>query len=78
MLQKVKFVGTDYFDDLSEREKQVFIKLGCGVRLTDIAASLSISVKTASTYRTRAMEKMGMSNDAQITAYCVINGLFSL
>jgi FixJ family two-component response regulator len=43
---------------LSEREFQVFLRLAKGETIGHMADSMSLSVKTVSTYRTRVMEKM--------------------
>ena len=40
-----------------------------------IADHLSLSVKTISTYRSRLLQKMGMSNNAELTRYALENGL---
>ncbi len=56
---------------LSRREYEVFRRLAAGGSLTEIAAELGISVKTASTYRTRLMEKLGCSRNAELTRYAL-------
>ncbi|MGI4856910.1 MAG: response regulator [Janthinobacterium lividum] len=60
---------------LSEREFQVFCKLSSGRLPTEIAEELHLSVKTVSTYRARVLEKMGMSNNADLTYYAIKNRL---
>ncbi|MCW5234830.1 response regulator [Verminephrobacter eiseniae] len=60
---------------LSEREFQVFLKLARGTTTGDIAEALSLSVKTVSTYRTRLMEKMGLSSNSDLTYYALKNRL---
>ena len=62
-------------EQLSEREFQVFLKLARGETAGDIARSLSLSVKTVSTYRTRLMEKMGLSSNSDLTYYALKNRL---
>ncbi|CAM2144576.1 two-component system, NarL family, invasion response regulator UvrY [Pararobbsia alpina] len=62
-------------EGLSEREFQVFCKLAAGQLPTEIADDLNLSVKTVSTYRTRVLEKMGMTSNADLTYYAVKNGL---
>jgi len=37
----------------------------------EIAEELSLSAKTISTYRVRILEKMKMSNNAQLTHYAI-------
>lgn len=56
---------------LSEREFQVFSRLAAGRSVTDIADDLFLSVKTVSTYRTRVLEKMNFSTNADLTYYAV-------
>jgi len=60
---------------LSEREFQVFLKLAKGETAGDIAKSLSLSVKTVSTYRTRLMEKMSLASNSDLTYYALKNKL---
>lgn len=56
---------------LSDREFEVFTMIGQGKSLTEIGRELNISVKTVSTYRTRIIEKTGLSTNSSITKYCV-------
>ena len=58
-------------EQLSEREFQVFLKLAKGETAGDIAKTLSLSVKTVSTYRTRLMEKMNLSSNSDLTYYAL-------
>ncbi|MBU6501555.1 MAG: response regulator transcription factor [Burkholderiaceae bacterium] len=62
-------------EQLSEREFQVFLKLAKGETAGDIAKTLSLSVKTVSTYRTRLMEKMNLSSNSDLTYYALKNRL---
>jgi two-component system invasion response regulator UvrY len=56
---------------LTDREYQVFCLIGSGLTVKEVADRLSLSVKTISTYRVRALVKMGMRNNSQITHYVV-------
>jgi len=60
---------------LSERELQVFLRLAKGETIGHMANSMSLSVKTVSTYRTRVMEKMGLASNSDLTYYGLKNGL---
>ena len=62
-------------EQLSERELQVFLRLAQGETIGQLAESLSLSVKTVSTYRTRVMEKMGLASNSDLTYYALKNGL---
>ena len=60
---------------LSDREYQVLRLLASGLTVGGIAEKLSLSVKTVSTYRARLLQKMGMSNNAELTRYALENGI---
>ena len=60
---------------LSEREFQVFLRLAKGETIGHMAESMSLSVKTVSTYRTRVMEKMALASNSDLTYYALKNGL---
>lgn len=60
---------------LSERELQVFLRLAKGETIGAIAVSISLSVKTVSTYRTRIMEKLQLASNSDLTYYALKNGL---
>jgi two-component system invasion response regulator UvrY len=62
-------------EKLSEREFEIMLKLATGKSLREISTELFISEKTVSTYRTRLLGKMGMKKNAEITQYCLQNGL---
>lgn len=62
--------GEDY-EQLSDREFQVLKLIASGKTATDIADALSISVKTVSTYRTRILEKLQLSSNAELTRYAL-------
>ena len=58
-------------ENLSDRELQVFVMIGSGKSVSEIAEELSLSIKTISTYRARLLEKMGMDSNAQLIKYAV-------
>ena len=60
---------------LSERELQTLVKIASGKRLSDIAEELMLSPKTVSVYRSRVMEKLKLSNNAELTVYAIRNEL---
>ncbi len=62
-------------EQLSERELQVFLRLARGETIGHMAVSMSLSVKTVSTYRTRVMEKMKLESNSDLTYYALKNGL---
>ncbi|MBP6764596.1 MAG: response regulator transcription factor [Rubrivivax sp.] len=62
-------------EQLSERELQVFLRLAKGETIGQLALSLSLSVKTVSTYRSRVMEKMALASNSDLTYYALKHGL---
>jgi two-component system invasion response regulator UvrY len=60
---------------LSDREYQVMLMIASGKPLKEIAAELSLSVKTVSTYRARVLEKMKLGNNSQLILYAIRNQL---
>ena len=60
---------------LSERELQTLLKIASGKRLSDIAEDLMLSPKTVSVYRARLLEKLKLSNNAELAVYAIRNGL---
>jgi len=62
-------------EKLSDREFQTLKLIASGKRLSDIAEELALSPKTVSVYRARILEKMGMSNNAELTHYAIKNNL---
>jgi DNA-binding NarL/FixJ family response regulator len=60
---------------LSNREYEVFRRLGAGVRVNEIAHELALSPKTVRTYRSRILEKMNIRGTAELIFYAVQNGL---
>ncbi|MCE2989096.1 MAG: response regulator [Burkholderiales bacterium] len=62
-------------ESLSDREFQTLRLIASGKKLSDIAEILAISPKTVSVYRSRLLEKMRLSNNAELTHYALKNKL---
>lgn len=60
---------------LSDREFEVLGMLGSGRSVTEIAAHLTLSPKTVSTYKTRVLEKLKLKNGAALIRYTLEHGL---
>jgi two-component system, NarL family, invasion response regulator UvrY len=60
---------------LSDREFDVFFRIVRGESLTNIANSLSLSVKTVSTHKSHILHKMCMSKDVDLVRYAVEHNL---
>lgn len=55
------------FDKLSQREVQVMMMITQGHKVQEISDILCLSPKTVSTYRYRLYDKLGVSNDVELT-----------
>lgn len=60
---------------LSDRELDVMKMIASGKTVSDIAAQLSLSVNTISTYRARVMDKMKLKSNSELTFYAISNNL---
>lgn len=60
---------------LSRQEREVVRRLGQGETVTQVAQTMGVSVKTASTYRGRAMRKLGVSTTTALIRYLVEKNL---
>lgn len=56
-------------ETLSDREYEVFTRIGAGMTVGEIAEALSLSVKTVSGYRANVLQKTGLGNNAAIMKY---------
>ncbi len=62
---------------LSDREFEILRMLAMGKTVTEVADELLLSVKTVSTYRSRVLEKMKMTTNAELTRYALQSGLIN-
>lgn len=60
---------------LSDREYQIFQYIVEGKGITEISRELNLSVKTVSSYKTRVLGKMGMTNTADLVRYAMRHDL---
>lgn len=68
-------LGQPLHEQLSDREMQVLQLIGKGKTVSEIADEISLSVNTISTYRARILEKLHLSNNAELTRYAIENNL---
>jgi two-component system, NarL family, invasion response regulator UvrY len=64
-------------ETLGNREYQVFLQLGAGNSIDQIARELTLSPKTVRTYKSRIMEKMDLRSTAHLIFYAVRQGLIT-
>lgn len=62
-------------ETLSDREYHVVCRIASGKSVSEIAEETDLSVKTISTYRSRALEKMKMHTNSNLMRYAIRNGL---
>lgn len=62
-------------ETLSDREYQTLVMIASGKTVSDIAAELTLSVKTISMYRSRLLQKMKLRHNAELTHYAIKNHL---
>ena len=62
-------------EHLSDREFQVLLMIAAGKPPRQIAADLSVSVKTIGAHRAHVLQKMGLRNNAEIVQYVLTNKL---
>lgn len=60
---------------LSNREYETMRLIASGKTLTQIAAEMSLSVKTVSVYRARLLQKMQIKNNSELIHYALKNQL---
>ncbi|HBR94165.1 response regulator transcription factor [Coraliomargarita sp. SDUM461003] len=63
---------------LTKREREILQLIAESHSTRDIAAKLSISVKTAENHRTNLMRKLDLHDVASLTRYAINNGLISI
>jgi DNA-binding NarL/FixJ family response regulator len=68
-------VSEQAHEKLSDRELQTLVMIASGKRLSSIAEELSLSPKTVSVYRARVLEKLGLTNNSEMTVYAIRKGL---
>ena len=62
-------------ESLSSREFEVMIMIANGKSVGEIAVDLALSVNTITSYRSRIMNKMNMTTNAELIRYSIENKL---
>lgn len=68
----------DKYNQLSEREKEIFVLLAEGASTREIGDKLFISVKTVGTHKQNILEKLELNNNSDIVKYALKTGLIQL
>jgi DNA-binding NarL/FixJ family response regulator len=61
-------------DVLSDREREVLLRIAQGFSNKEIASELALSVKTVETYKARVAEKLGLRSRVEIVRYAARQG----
>ncbi|CAM3755271.1 response regulator transcription factor [Cohnella lubricantis] len=69
--------GSDSYETLSEREREILSWIAKGYSNKDIAENLIISVKTVETHKAHLMEKLGLRTRPDLVKYAVKKGLLN-
>jgi len=67
--------GSEPLESLSDREHQVMTLLAVGKTIAAIAAELTLTASTVSTYRTRILRKLGLHTTAELIRYALQQNL---
>lgn len=73
-----KIIGRKACDALSPREAEVAVLLAKGMINKEIADKLNISITTVISHRKNIMDKLSARSLADITIYCILNGLIDV
>ena len=63
---------------LSEREREIIIKVAEGRSSKEIAELLFLSVRTVEDHRSRIMNKLGVKNAAEMVRFAISSGLYRI
>jgi two-component system invasion response regulator UvrY len=74
-LNQFKSVEDNPFNTLSDRELQIMIMITRGDKVPAISEHLNLSTKTINSYRYRMFEKLGVSNDVELTHLAIRYGM---
>lgn len=64
--------GSGTIEILTDRELEVFRRIGAGFSTKEIAEQMKLGIKTISTYRDRIKKKMGLKNAAELIHRAVL------
>lgn len=70
--------NTDRYDLLTEREREVLHLSAQGLSMPEIAGRLTISVRTAESYRANLMRKLALRNQTDLVRYALRRGIIPL
>ncbi len=66
------------FDALTDREREVLVRIAQGLSNQQIADGLSISIKTVNRHRENIMAKLNLHSRVELVRYAIEKGLIEL
>jgi DNA-binding NarL/FixJ family response regulator len=70
--------GANLLDSLSKREREILKLVADGFSSSEIGGLLFLSPKTVDSYRSRMMQKLGVSDLAGLIKFAILHGVTSL
>ena len=77
ILPETNAESSNPWDTLSDRERDVLLRVAKGFTSAKIAEQLNLSPKTVDTYRSRGMEKLELRSRAALVQYTLSHGLLN-
>jgi two-component system, NarL family, response regulator NreC len=78
MTEPARRVEQDAYENLTDREREVFQMAAEGKTAAEIAKILSISPRTAELHRGRMMNKLGLRSQTELVRYAVKRGVIQI
>jgi two-component system, NarL family, response regulator NreC len=78
MTESARRVEQDAYENLTDREREVFQMAAEGKTAAEIAKILSISPRTAELHRGRMMNKLGLRSQTELVRYAVKRGVIQI
>lgn len=76
--QVKQHLGSNDLSKLTKRELEILSLIAAGKSTKQVADELFISTKTVDTHKTHILDKLGLSNTAELVKYAIKNELISL
>jgi two-component system, NarL family, response regulator NreC len=77
-IQKASTATTDPYDNLSNREREIFYMVAIGHSNNEISSTLSISPRTVEGHRSNIMHKLNLQSQADLIRYAIRKGILPL
>jgi DNA-binding NarL/FixJ family response regulator len=75
VIEPEKKLNAVLHETLSDREFQIFSMLASGIKKSEIAGKLDISIHTVGNHRSNIIQKMKLKSNSDLTLYAIHNGI---